>query len=327
MKKQLFILAIIFCLFMIPKNAFALEIVNNRPVSISYWTQPSTALTDTNLNTYSIFNSTYYGYEFNADNFTYSVSFNYNSDTRLNNVTHDVSFALYNSLLSTSLQSPFQVYISDSNSNISSCQVQSNSSNHFGYDNTTPYISSTSVVTCKDVFVNGPFKVVIGSDFKSRGIFAISNLTSKISDYQQQQLQEQKKTNEELKKHTEAINKQTDTIKDSNTDEASSSANSFFSDFKSDDNGLSDIVTLPLQTIKKITSSTCSSLKLPLPYVEKNLELPCIRSIFEQYFNPILLIYQSVTFGFIAYYVIVRIFNLVKDFKNPEHDEIEVLDL
>ena len=66
---------------------------------------------------------------------------------------------------------------------------------------------------------------------------------------------------------------------------------------------------------------------MPLPYVNKTLDLPCMSSIYSQYFGSFFTLYQTITFGIIAYWVCVRIFNLVKDFKNPDHDEIEVLDL
>lgn len=128
--------------------------------------------------------------------------------------------------------------------------------------------------------------------------------------------------------NTSALNNQTDTMKDSNSDEATSEAGTFFSGFTTDTFGLTSIITAPLNLITSITSSSCTSVGISLPYLtEKKLELPCLRGIYEQHFGSILTIYQTITFGFVAYWVCVRIFALVKDFKNPEHDEIEVLDL
>ncbi|MCI8460448.1 MAG: hypothetical protein HFE81_03550, partial [Bacilli bacterium] len=142
MKKRYFILAIVFCLFMIPKNSFALEIINNRPVSISFWTEPSKALTDTNLTTYSIYNSTFYGYDFNADLSTYAVSFNYNNDSRLNNRLSDISFSVYTSQKITDQVFPFKAFIKDSDSNISSCRVDSSSAAIFSNMTNTTHTSS-----------------------------------------------------------------------------------------------------------------------------------------------------------------------------------------
>lgn len=133
----------------------------------------------------------------------------------------------------------------------------------------------------------------------------------------------QNETNEKL----DDISGKLDDLKDDDVNGSKDTAQGFFDDFTTDDFGLSDIITVPLDTIKSITSKTCNPLILPLPFVNENLTLPCIRTIFEENFSSILTTYQTVTFGFISYYVIVRIFNLVKDFKNPEHDEIEVMDL
>lgn len=123
------------------------------------------------------------------------------------------------------------------------------------------------------------------------------------------------------------VNDLNDTISSSDTTESQSQANSFFDNFQTDTYGLSDVITMPLTLIKSLTNSTCVSLKLTIPFVNKNLELPCMSSIYSQYFGSFFTLYQTITFGFVAYWVVVRIFNLVKDFKNPDHDEIEVLDL
>lgn len=109
--------------------------------------------------------------------------------------------------------------------------------------------------------------------------------------------------------------------------EASSSANDFFTGFESDDFGLTAIVTAPLNFIKSITSSTCSSLGFPMPFVDQRVELPCMNSIYKQYFGSFLTIYQTITFGIVAYWVCVNVLATVRGFKDPESDKIEVLEL
>lgn len=146
------------------------------------------------------------------------------------------------------------------------------------------------------------------------------SINQQIKENIEQQLEEQKKQLEEQKKTNE-------TLKDDNIDKAQDSAVGFFNDFTTDTHGLTAIITAPLSLISKISSSSCSPLVIPLPYVDKDLTLPCMSSIYSQHFGSFLSIYQIITFGIIAYWVCVRIFNLVKDFKNPDHDEIEVLDL
>lgn len=131
----------------------------------------------------------------------------------------------------------------------------------------------------------------------------------------------------ELQDVNSSLKKTQETIEDTNTQGAQDSAGGFFNDFTTDTHGLTAIITAPLSLISSITSKSCSPLVLPLPFVDKDLTLPCMGAIYSQYFGSFLSIYQVITFGIIAYWVCVRIFNLVKDFKNPEHDEIEVLDL
>ena len=144
-------------------------------------------------------------------------------------------------------------------------------------------------------------------------IDTVEQAVQEVKKAQNENLNEQKKTN--------------DTLKDDNIQQAQDSAGGFFNDFTTDTHGLTGIITAPLSLIESITSSSCSPLVIPLPFVNKDLTLPCMGAIYSQYFGSFLSIYQIITFGIVAYWVLVRIFNLVKDFKNPDHDEIEVLDL
>lgn len=144
-------------------------------------------------------------------------------------------------------------------------------------------------------------------------IDTVDQAVDELKKAQNENLNEQKKTNE--------------TLTDDNTQQAQDSAGGFFNDFTTDTHGLTAIITAPLSLIESITSSSCSPLVIPLPYVDKDLTLPCMGAIYSQYFGSFLSVYQIITFGIVAYWVCIRIFNLVKDFKNPDHDEIEVLDL
>lgn len=138
---------------------------------------------------------------------------------------------------------------------------------------------------------------------------AIENQTKKIEE----QIKEQQKTNE--------------TITDSDTSGANNDANSFFNDFEDNDYGFSDIVKMPLQMINNLTAAKCTPLSFPLPFVNTNVALPCMYDIYQKYFGSILNIYQTITFGMVAYWVCINLFRMVKNFKNPDNDEIEVLDL
>ena len=92
-----------------------------------------------------------------------------------------------------------------------------------------------------------------------------------------------------------------DSLNNSDSSGATSEASEFFSGFTTDTFGLTSIITAPLNLIGSITSSTCTPLGLPLPYVNKTLELPCMSSIYSQYFGSFFTLYQTITFGIIAY--------------------------
>lgn len=118
-----------------------------------------------------------------------------------------------------------------------------------------------------------------------------------------------------------------DNITNSDSSGATNDASGFFEGFTTDTFGLTSIITAPLNLINNITSSTCTPLTLSLPYINQNVSLPCMTEIYRSYFGSFLTVYQVITFGLVSYWVCVHVFRMVKDFKNPDHDEIEVVDL
>lgn len=125
----------------------------------------------------------------------------------------------------------------------------------------------------------------------------------------------------------EETKKTNDTLNNDNVDESLTEADSFFNDFTTNTHGLTGIITAPLNAIQSLTSKTCSPLVLPLPFVDKNLTLPCMRQIYTDNFGAFMNLYDVIIIGILSYWIMVRIFTLVKDFKNPDHDEVEVVDL
>lgn len=157
----------------------------------------------------------------------------------------------------------------------------------------------------------------------------LNNLTTigdKITNNQNQntqniinnQNQNQQQTNEKLDNLNQNI---------TNDNIDSSSANSFFSDYKDKDYGLSSVITAPLQFVQNLNNNTCTDITLPIPFINQNATLPCMSNIYTKHFGSVFTLYQTITTGFIAYWVAVRIFALVKGFKDPEDDKIEVMDL
>lgn len=141
-------------------------------------------------------------------------------------------------------------------------------------------------------------------------------------------------TNDKLDDVNSSINETNDKLDDlnssinnSDSSGATDSAGSFFENFEDNDFGLSGIITAPLNTIKTITSNSCTALTLNIPFVNKEMSLPCMTDIYEEHFGSFLDIYQIITFGMISYWVCVQIYAMVKGFKNPDKDEIEVMDL
>ncbi len=118
-----------------------------------------------------------------------------------------------------------------------------------------------------------------------------------------------------------------DNITSSDTSSAENKGSSFFENFEDKDYGLSDVITMPLSFIQKISSGTCTPLTMPIPFVKYDLTLPCMSEIYSSYFGDILKIYQTITFGIIAYGICINIFATVRGFKNPDEDRVEVLDL
>lgn len=172
-----------------------------------------------------------------------------------------------------------------------------------------------------------PFPVYTAEDTLIQQNDDIKNILTIIKDGQNNLLVSQNKTASQLESVNKNIEDTNKTLNDDDTTESTDTAGSFFSGFSTDTHGLTGIITAPITLIGNITSSSCTPLQVPLPFVNNNLTLPCMSSIYSEYFGSFYDIYKIITFGIVSYWVCVRIFNLVKDFKNPEHDEIEVMDL
>lgn len=139
--------------------------------------------------------------------------------------------------------------------------------------------------------------------------------------------QTQQETNNKLDQTNENLDNIDNTLNNDNVDGATDSANSFFENFEDNDYGLSDIIKLPLQYINNISSAKCTPLTFPLPFVDTEVTLPCMKSIYEEYFPDVLYVWQLIVHGFVGYRVLVNIFRIIKNAKNPDNDEIEVVDL
>ena len=118
-----------------------------------------------------------------------------------------------------------------------------------------------------------------------------------------------------------------ESITSSDISGAEGAFDSFFGNFETNDHGLFAIISTPLNFIKSFLNSVCTPLVLPLPFVDKEVTLPCMEYVYTKFFGNFFVAYQTITTGIVAYWVCVNIMRIVKDIKNSEKDTIEVLDL
>lgn len=131
-------------------------------------------------------------------------------------------------------------------------------------------------------------------------------------------------TNEKLDDVNDNLSDINDSIIDSSIDD--DLGQDFFDNFTDNDFGLSQIITIPLSTIQQLTSTSCVTINVPIPFTNKTVGLPCLTAIYQK-FPTLFNLWQVVSFGLIAYFIAIDIFHIVKGFKDPESDKVEVLDL
>jgi len=112
-------------------------------------------------------------------------------------------------------------------------------------------------------------------------------------------------------------------IEDSQIDDKTS----FFTGFTDNTHGLSGIISIPLTAIQNLANSQCQPLSLPLPFSDTEITLPCMSEYYEEHIPTLYALVQTLIYGFMAYRILIDIFSMVKGFKDPDNDKIEVLDL
>ena len=155
---------------------------------------------------------------------------------------------------------------------------------------------------------------------------AIGNMHSAINHQTQVEREELQNVNDSVQDVNDSVQDVNNTLNDDDVSDATSDASSFFTGFQSDSHGLSGIITSPLRLIQSLSSSTCSPLNVPLPFVNQNATIPCMSTVYERY-PTFLALWQLLTTGMIAYWIIIKIFGHVKGMQDPNDDRIEVLSL
>lgn len=263
----------------------------------------------------------YYGRAFGNDNITRSrLLWTFNSDLDLTK-SYDFNFTGY---FGVTTNSSFNVrgYIQDSTGFINSCEVDSSIwSRTSTASSSQTHLSPDAVITCKNVQLNSKdFNFTLLNVLNAPNEFiGISSLSYKEND--------SNKIESAIKEQTEETKKTNDAINSSDTSESESEASGFFNDFESNSHGLSGIISSPLRLIESLASEECSPLTFPLPFVDENVSLNCMSSIYSTYFGSFFTLYQLITTGLISYWILIRLFSKVKDFQNPNSDKVEVFDL
>ena len=151
----------------------------------------------------------------------------------------------------------------------------------------------------------------------------IKNQNQSIIDNANKNHQEQ--IENENKNHQETM----DTITDPDTNDANSSASSFFDSFKDTDNGgLSSIVTAPLRLINEMLS--IDGYGKPICAKWLNSKLICLPSGDWLWFGKskeLINLINMLEVGLLSYWILIDLYKTIERIKNPEEDKVEVMNL
>lgn len=175
-----------------------------------------------------------------------------------------------------------------------------------------------------------PTKFILQSNFRTTKSTSVNFVMNRAFNlYRKLNIQDAINNNTQaITNQTQQDQQQHQEMMDSNTTEAEDEATSFFEDFDAPDiGGLSGVITAPLSTIQSLLNSTCTNLTLPLPFVNENITLPCMSTIYSEHFGAFFTIYQTIILAIICYRCIRSIFFDIQGFTDPNDDRIEVMDL
>lgn len=103
------------------------------------------------------------------------------------------------------------------------------------------------------------------------------------------------------------------------------SNDSFFSDFQTNNHGISSMITIPLQYINSWTNS-CSPVTIPV--LDTSFTIPCLSSTYKEYLgNELYTIIQIIVSGPLAYSIILYYIKSINHAQSPNDNRLEVTDL
>lgn len=174
--------------------------------------------------------------------------------------------------------------------------------------------------------ING-YYALVGFKSESLGLYSgeVKSIVQNSGFATAKSVDEVKKATDEVKEETKKTN---DSLNNSDTSGAQSDVDSFFNGFDEGDTGsLMNLVKLPLKFLNLLNNS-CQAIELDTGVIGK-YRLECLsttlynQSGFSGLFNIIKLILN----GVVMYGCIRKIISVVQKLKNPDDDEIEVMDL
>lgn len=322
-KKYWFLIALAYAIyFFFPSEVNAQtrfeEAVPNSVDVFTSWTTTSPQ----GISTYDYGGNRYYGFTYGTQNISYGLRYNFYEKSTINDKELiSVHFALFTTAAYARNELPLSVYLTDNYNNIVTCSTNGWSTEiNDSVGNTGTEMRSVTTISCENGHLSGNFSVVFNNRFYHYvGFYGITELSFLYSDG----VSDSTILND-IKNNTKETN---DLIKNDNVDGANTQGSSFFSNFSSNTHGLSGIVSSPIRLINSLSSSTCSPLSFTIPFVNSQVSLPCMSSIYSTHFPTLLSIYQLITTGLIAYKILINLFCVVKGLQDPDSSRIEVVDL
>lgn len=135
--------------------------------------------------------------------------------------------------------------------------------------------------------------------------------------------------NDSINNSNKKIDEVNGSINNSDVSGANSDLNNFTENelFK-DSTGILAIIQAPINMLNSITSATCSPLTFPIPYMNFNIEIPCLSTVFSKHFSSeFLTLLKLAINGLIIYKVLCSLVMDIHSYKDPDTDRLEVLDL
>lgn len=132
-------------------------------------------------------------------------------------------------------------------------------------------------------------------------------------------------TNDKLNDVNDSVNDVNDSITNSDITGSQGTANGFFNNFNTEDNGgISAIVTAPLKAINSMVEGTCQP--LTATWRGKTISLPCGTEFWNK-MAPIRTFLNVLEGGIICYGILIDLYKMINRMKDPEDDRVEVMKL